>query len=266
MGTELQSIQRERLLRIPTQIRRVLWIYVLAFVLAAFSVHSRAAEGDGQNKDMANITKDSKGLDSKDPNSKDLDSKNNKKVKKIKESNEIKKSKKGKDMIAIFETSMGQFKVKLFAAETPKTVDNFVGLAEGTKEFTDPKTGKKVKRPYYDGIKFHRIIPGFMVQTGDPLGNGSGGPGYTIPDEIHPELKHSKAGILSMAKTRMPNSGGSQFFITVAPTPHLDGVHSVFGEVIEGYSVIEAMSKVRTNPSNDAPLEDVVIKSIKIER
>jgi peptidyl-prolyl cis-trans isomerase A (cyclophilin A) len=250
MGTDLQSTQRERLLRIPNQIRRVLWIYVLAFVLAAFSVHSRAAEGDGQSKDATTVTKDPK----------ELDSKSNKKDKKDK------KDKKGKDMKAIFETSMGQFKVKLFAAETPKTVDNFVGLAEGTKEFTDPKSGKKVKRPYYDGIKFHRIIPGFMVQTGDPLGNGSGGPGYTIPDEIHPELKHSKAGILSMAKTRMPNSGGSQFFITVGPTPHLDGVHSVFGEVIEGYSVIEAMSKVRTNPSNDAPLEDVVIKSIKIER
>lgn len=243
--------------KMPTSVRRVLWIYVLAFVLAAFSVHSRAAE---EAKDSPSALSKQEGSNQDGTNQEGTKNKRTKK-----ESTKIESTKKEKTMIAVFETSKGTFKAKLFADKTPKTVDNFVGLAEGTKEFTDPKTNKPTKRHYYDGIKFHRVIPGFMVQTGDPLGNGTGGPGFTIPDELVPELKHNKAGILSMAKTNRPNSGGSQFFITVGPTPHLDGVHSVFGEVIEGYDVVEAISKVRTNP-NDAPLEDVVIKSLKIQR
>ncbi|GIL18196.1 MAG: peptidyl-prolyl cis-trans isomerase [Oligoflexia bacterium] len=181
------------------------------------------------------------------------------------EAKEVKKdSKKGKDMIAVFETNKGTFKVKLFADKAPKTVENFVGLAEGTKEWTDPKTDKKVKKPFYNGLIFHRVIPNFMLQGGCPLGRGTGGPGYRFEDEFHPDLKHSKPGILSMANAG-PNTNGSQFFVTVAATPWLDNRHSVFGEVIENMDLVHEISKVKTGPG-DKPVEDVVIKSIKIER
>ena len=172
--------------------------------------------------------------------------------------------KKEKDMIAVFETSLGTFKIKLHHDKTPKTVDNFVGLAEGTKEWVDPKSGAKVKRPFYDGLTFHRVIPNFMIQGGDPLGNGMGGPGYRFEDEFHSDLKHDKPGVLSMANAG-PNTNGSQFFITVAPTPHLDRRHSVFGEVVEGMDVVYAISKVKTDV-NDKPVTPVVIKSVKIEK
>ncbi len=175
------------------------------------------------------------------------------------------KNKKGdKEVIAKFETNKGNFTAKLFADKAPKTVENFVGLAEGTKEWTDPKTGQKVKKPLYNGVIFHRVIPDFMIQGGDPLGNGTGGPGYTFEDEFHPELKHSKPGLLSMANAG-PGTNGSQFFVTVAATPWLDGRHSIFGEVTEGYDVVEAISKV-SRGANDRPKEDVVIKKITIER
>lgn len=169
-----------------------------------------------------------------------------------------------KPMHALFDTSMGKIKIRLFTDLTPKTVENFVGLAEGTKEFTDPKTMKKTKRPYYDGTVFHRVIKGFMIQGGDPLGTGTGGPGYEFADEFVPELKHDKAGILSMAN-RGPATNGSQFFITVAPTPHLDNRHTVFGEVVEGMDVVKKISETKTGPQ-DRPAQDVVVKSIKIER
>ena len=133
---------------------------------------------------------------------------------------------------AEFDTTEGNFTIRLFDKEAPNTVANFVGLAEGTKEWTDPRTNQKVKQPYYDGIIFHRVIDGFMIQGGDPLGQGIGGPGYKFADEFHPSLRHSKAGILSMAN-RGPNTNGGQFFITLGPTPHLDDRHSVFGEVVE---------------------------------
>lgn len=165
---------------------------------------------------------------------------------------------------AQFVTSMGNFTVRLFDQEAPKTVENFVGLAEGTKEWTDPRTNKKVKRPYYDGIIFHRVINGFMIQGGDPLGQGIGGPGYTFADEFHPKLRHSKTGILSMAN-RGPNTNGGQFFITLGPTPHLDDRHSVFGEVVEGMDVIQKIGSTPTD-GRDRPQTDVVIKSVKIER
>ena len=165
---------------------------------------------------------------------------------------------------AQFITSEGNFTVHLFDQEAPKTVQNFIGLAEGTKEWTDPRTNKKVKQPYYNGIIFHRVIKGFMIQGGDPLGQGIGGPGYTFADEFHPKLRHSKMGILSMAN-RGPNTNGGQFFITLAPTPHLDDRHSVFGEVVEGLDVVQ---KIGTTPTDgrDRPLKDVVIQSVKIER
>src|ERR1700726_1151299 len=137
---------------------------------------------------------------------------------------------------AVFDTSQGTIVVRLFEKEAPQTVENFVGLAEGTKEFKDPKTGQKAKRPFYDGLIFHRVIPQFMIQGGCPQGTGRGGPGYKFADEFHPALKHSKAGKLSMANAG-PGTNGSQFFITVAATPWLDNKPTIFGEVVEGQAV-----------------------------
>lgn len=165
---------------------------------------------------------------------------------------------------ADFITSEGNFRIRLFDAEAPNTVANFVGLAEGTKEWTDPRTGRKVKQPYYDGIIFHRVIERFMIQGGDPLGKGIGGPGYEFADEFHPNLKHSKEGILSMAN-RGPNTNGGQFFITLGPTPHLNNRHSVFGEVESGMDVVRKIGSTKTG-ANDRPVKDVVIQTIKIER
>lgn len=169
-----------------------------------------------------------------------------------------------KEIYANMETSLGMIKIKLFHKRAPKTVANFVGLAEGTKEYIDPKTGDKTKGKFYDGIIFHRVIPDFMIQCGDPLGKGTGGPGYQFEDEFHKELKHNKAGILSMANSG-PNTNGSQFFITEAPTPHLDNRHSVFGEVVEGIDVVHKIAQVKKD-SMDKPKEDVMIKHLTIER
>ena len=169
-----------------------------------------------------------------------------------------------KEMFANMETSMGNIKIKLFHKRAPKTVANFVGLAEGTKEYIDPKTGDKATGNFYDGIIFHRVIPDFMIQGGDPLGKGTGGPGYKVEDEFHPELKHNKAGILSMANSG-PDTNGSQFFITDAPTPHLDNRHSVFGEVVDGMDVVHKIAQAKKD-SMDKPKEDIVIKHVKIER
>ncbi len=169
-----------------------------------------------------------------------------------------------KEMFAVMNTSEGTMKIKLFHKRAPMTVANFVGLAEGTKEYTDPNTGEKTKGKYYDGLIFHRVIPGFMIQGGDPLGKGVGGPGYQFDDEFHPELKHSKAGILSMANAG-PGTNGSQFFITEAPTPHLDNRHSVFGEVVEGLDVVTKIANVKRD-GRDKPLEDVKIETLTIER
>ncbi len=166
---------------------------------------------------------------------------------------------------AHFTTSEGVFTVKLFDDKTPKTVENFVGLAEGTKEWTDPKSGQKVKRPFYDGLIFHRVIDGFMIQGGDPLGSGMGGPGYKFGDEFHPTLRHSKAGILSMANAG-PGTNGSQFFITLAATPWLDNKHSVFGEVVSGMDVIQKIGKTATSKPGDRPIKPITVKSVEIAR
>ncbi|AHI04636.1 peptidyl-prolyl cis-trans isomerase [Bdellovibrio bacteriovorus W] len=173
------------------------------------------------------------------------------------------KTKKGNTMFAVFETSKGNFKVKLLSEKAPKTVENFVGLAEGTKEWTDPKTGEKVKKPFYDGLVFHRVIKDFMIQGGCPLGNGTGGPGYRFEDEFPAgQQKHDKPGILSMANAG-PNTNGSQFFVTTVPTPWLDGRHTVFGEVVEGLEVVTAIEGSKTGPM-DRPVEPIVIKHVKI--
>jgi peptidyl-prolyl cis-trans isomerase A (cyclophilin A) len=166
---------------------------------------------------------------------------------------------------AHFTTSEGVFTVKLFDDKAPKTVENFVGLADGTKEWTDPKTHQKVTRPFYDGLIFHRVIEGFMIQGGDPLGSGMGGPGYKFGDEFHPTLRHSKAGILSMANSG-PGTNGSQFFITLDATPWLDNKHSVFGEVVSGMDVIRKIGSTKTGKPGDRPVTPIVVTSVEIVR
>ncbi len=165
---------------------------------------------------------------------------------------------------AILETSQGNMMIRLFEKEAPNTVANFVGLAEGTKEFADPRTGKKAKQPFYDGLTFHRVIPNFMIQGGCPQGNGSGDPGYRFADEFHSSLRHDTPGKLSMANAG-PNTNGSQFFITVAPTPWLDNRHTIFGELVEGQEVALKISQVARD-SSDRPREPVVIQKVRIER
>ncbi len=168
-------------------------------------------------------------------------------------------------MQAHFETSDGNFTVRLFEEEVPNTVANFVGLVEGTKEWTDPRSGSKVKKPYYNGLIFHRVIDGFMIQGGDPLGTGTGGPGYKFADEFSPKLRHDRPGLLSMANAG-PNTNGSQFFITLVPTPWLDNRHSIFGEVIEGMDVVQKIGKTPTSKPGDRPLKPITIRTIAINR
>lgn len=151
--------------------------------------------------------------------------------------------------IAVFDTNMGEFEIELFGDKTPITTKNFIDLAQ---------------EGFYDGVIFHRIIDGFMIQGGDPTGTGKGGPGYTIEDEFTPELTHESEGILSMANTGRPHTGGSQFFITLAATPWLDGHHTVFGKVIKGMEVVREIGHVKTGPQ-DRPVHDVVINKITIK-
>lgn len=158
---------------------------------------------------------------------------------------------------AIFKTNLGSFTAELYAKDCPETVWNFVNLAEGRQE-----TAKK--GPFFDGLVFHRVIPGFMVQGGCPEGSGRGGPGYRFEDEFRNHLKHNEAGILSMANAGK-NTNGSQFFITVAPTPHLDGAHTVFGKITEGMDIVKKISTVRTG-MGDRPVEPVTIEKLEIVR
>jgi peptidyl-prolyl cis-trans isomerase A (cyclophilin A) len=166
---------------------------------------------------------------------------------------------------AHFTTSEGNFTARLFDAETPNTVANFTGLADGSKEWTDPRSGRKVKQPYFNGTVFHRVIDGFMIQGGDPLGQGTGGPGYTFADEFHPKLKHDKPGILSMAN-KGPNTNGGQFFITLAATPWLDSKHSVFGEITDGMDVIKKIGSTATSKPGDRPVTPITVESVTIEK
>jgi len=167
--------------------------------------------------------------------------------------------------IAHFTTTEGNFSVQLFDDVAPKTVANFTGLAEGTVEWTDPRTNKKSTAPYYNGTVFHRVIDGFMIQGGDPLGQGTGGPGYKFADEFHPKARHSKAGILSMANSG-PNTNGGQFFITLAETSWLDNKHSVFGEVTSGMDVVQKIGSTKTSKPGDRPLKPIAITSVTIEK
>ncbi len=166
-------------------------------------------------------------------------------------------------LYAVLETSKGNITCILYPKEAPKTVANFVGLAKGEIEWTDPKNGEKTKQPLYDGTIFHRVIPEFMIQAGDPLGNGTGGPGYRFEDETEDGRTFTQTGRLAMANSG-PNTNGSQFFITVALTPWLNGKHTVFGQVIEGYDVVEAIAAVDRD-GRDMPIEDVVLKKVIIK-
>jgi len=166
---------------------------------------------------------------------------------------------------ALINTSEGAIVCRLFEKDAPKTVTNFVELAEGARDWTHPSTGKKSKERLYDGTVFHRVIPSFMIQGGDPMGNGMGGPGYKFEDETKGSShRFDKPGKLAMANAG-PNTNGSQFFITVAPTEWLTGKHTIFGEVVEGYDVVEKISNVPRG-GNDRPKKDVTVQSVKIER
>ena len=164
----------------------------------------------------------------------------------------------GVQLSAVLETNLGDIELDLFADKSPIAVWNFVNLAEGRQD--NLKNG-----PFYDGIIFHRVIDGFMIQAGCPHGQGTGGPGYEFANENHPELSHDSEGVLAMAN-RGPDTNGSQFYITLGPTPHLDGGYTIFGKVKNGMDNVKAIGKVENSPQNNKPFEDVIIKSVKIIR
>jgi peptidyl-prolyl cis-trans isomerase A (cyclophilin A) len=165
---------------------------------------------------------------------------------------------------ATLHTTRGDIVVELFEERAPRTVENFIGLATGEKEWKDPETGEERTDSLYEGTVFHRVIDDFMIQGGDPEGTGRGGPGYQFDDEFHDELRHDGAGKLSMANSG-PNTNGSQFFITLDAQPHLDDRHAVFGEVVEGMDVVEEIGSLPTD-RNDKPMKDVEIESVDVDR
>ena len=168
-------------------------------------------------------------------------------------------------LYARFVTSLGSLVIRLEETRAPKTVRNFVGLATGTQSWAHPRTGEtKTGVPYFDGTVFHRVIPDFMIQGGDPLGQGTGGPGYKFEDEFHPELRHSGPGVLSMANSG-PATNGSQFFITERATAHLDNKHSVFGVVVAGVGLVKQIARVPTGP-RDKPAKDVTLQKVEVFR
>ena len=172
--------------------------------------------------------------------------------------------KSGKDLYATFDTTEGPIVVKLFPKEAPKTVENFVGLATGEKEWTHPATQEKKKGvPLYDGTVFHRCIKDFMVQGGDPLGSGSGGPGYKFEDEVSSGKRFDRAGLLAMANAG-PNTNGSQFFITVIATPWLNNKHTIFGEVVRGQELVDRIANILPKDSNDRPKTEIKVKKLSI--
>jgi peptidyl-prolyl cis-trans isomerase A (cyclophilin A) len=167
------------------------------------------------------------------------------------------------DTYATLVTSRGEIRVQLFSDTAPKTVENFIGLASGSKPWSDPRTGAQQQRPLYEGLLFHRVIPQFMIQGGDPLGSGRGGPGYSFEDELDGPRRFDRPGRLAMANAG-PNTNGSQFFITQAPTPWLDGKHTIFGQVVAGMDVVDAIAAIDRDPQ-DRPLEDQVLEHVVIE-
>jgi peptidyl-prolyl cis-trans isomerase A (cyclophilin A) len=170
------------------------------------------------------------------------------------------------ELIATLHTNQGDIPLRLFPDQAPETVRNFVELAQGQREWADPRTGQRRSDPLYDGTVFHRVIAGFMIQGGDPLGTGRGGPGYQFGDEFHPELRFDRPYLLGMANAG-PGTNGSQFFITVSPQDHLTNMHTVFGEVADrsGHEVVDRIASARTD-HNDRPVDDVVIQSVTVEQ
>ena len=170
------------------------------------------------------------------------------------------------DLQATLKTNKGDITINLFPNHAPATVENFVGLAEGTKEWLDPATGQVSGKPFYDGLTFHRVIANFMLQGGDPLGTGTGGPGFQFEDEFHPDLQFDRPYLLAMANAG-PGTNGSQFFVTVGPTPHLNRMHTIFGEVADASSreVVDSIGATRT-ARGDRPVEPVVMNSVEVER
>jgi peptidyl-prolyl cis-trans isomerase A (cyclophilin A) len=168
------------------------------------------------------------------------------------------------DLTATLHTTEGDIEVELYGERVPRTVENFVGLATGDREWTDPETGETVDGPLYDDVLFHRVIDGFMIQTGDPTGTGRGGPGYQFDDEFHDDLGHDGPGVLSMANSG-PDTNGSQFFVTLAAQPHLDGRHAVFGRVTDGMDVVETIGAATTD-SDDRPREDIHLESVTVHQ
>ncbi|WP_043475535.1 peptidylprolyl isomerase [Kitasatospora sp. MBT66] len=169
-------------------------------------------------------------------------------------------------LYATLKTNQGDIEIRLFPDHAPRTVKNFVELATGEREWIDPATGQPSTAPLYDGTVFHRVIEGFMIQGGDPLGNGTGGPGYKFADEFHPDLAFTKPYLLAMANAG-PGTNGSQFFVTVGTTTWLTGKHTIFGEVTTdaGRRVVDAIATTETNPRNDRPVQDVVIEKVVVE-
>ncbi len=168
-------------------------------------------------------------------------------------------------LYARIETSMGNITVRLYEKEAPQTVANFVALARGAKSFKNPKTGQMDRRPLYNGIAIHRVVPGFMIQLGDPTGTGTFDPGFTIPDEFDPALKFDRPGRVGMANSGDKNSGNCQFFITEAPAPHLNNLHTLFGQVAEGQEVVQRIAAVPRD-GNDKPRTPVTITRVVIQR
>ncbi|MFJ7267104.1 peptidylprolyl isomerase [Streptomyces sp. NPDC099050] len=170
-------------------------------------------------------------------------------------------------LYATLKTNHGDIEIELLPNFAPKTVRNFVELATGEREWTRPTDGQKTTDPLYDGTLFHRVISGFMIQGGDPLGNGTGGPGYQFADEFHPDLAFTKPYLLAMANAG-PGTNGSQFFITVAPTAWLTRKHTIFGEIGDRASqkIVDAIAAAPTNPRTERPLDDVIIQSVVIEK
>ncbi len=167
-------------------------------------------------------------------------------------------------LTATLRTNQGTIVVRLFPDQAPQTVKNFVELAEGSRQWRDPQSGQATSAPLYNGTIFHRVIPQFMIQGGDPLGSGRGGPGYEFADEFSPDLSFNRPYLLAMANAG-PGTNGSQFFITTVPTPHLNRKHTIFGEVTSGSEVVDAISNVRTG-RNDRPVNDVVLEAVEINR
>jgi peptidyl-prolyl cis-trans isomerase A (cyclophilin A) len=170
------------------------------------------------------------------------------------------------DLTATLHTTKGDVEIELHDERAPVTVENFVGLSTGEQEWVDPETGETVSgEPLYDDVLFHRVIDDFMIQTGDPKGDGTGGPGYTFDDEFHDDLAHDGPGVVSMANPGEPDTNGSQFFITLEAQPHLDGRHTVFGRVVDGMDVVREIGSVPTD-ARDRPTEDVLLESVTVHR